>query len=217
MEHIKSLQSKAVDTPMGSITIEGPLPSMDLDMYSFHEHLTAFRTAPKQFTALKKIAEMPEGRIIIARTADTIIGYVTLLYPDPMERWSVNKMKDLMVLGAVEVARAFRGAQVASELINVLMMDAYVENYIIISTEYYWHWDLEGTGLNIWHYRKVLERMMAKGGLYPAATDDPEITSHPANCLMVRIGQNVPEESVRQFDGIRFLRNHQGRNIREGF
>ena len=61
-----------------------------------------------------------------------------------------------------------------------------MEDYIIISTEYYWHWDLKGTGLDVWQYRKIMEKMMAAGGLEPAATDDPEICSHPANCLMVR-------------------------------
>jgi acetoin utilization protein AcuA len=36
------------------------------------------------------------------------------------------------------------------------------------------------------------------------ATDDPEICSHPANCLMVRIGHDVPISSEEQFDRIRF-------------
>ncbi|HLQ72448.1 MAG TPA: N-acetyltransferase, partial [Bacillota bacterium] len=59
--------------------------------------------------------------------------------------------------------------------------------------------------------------MMAKGGLYPAATDDPEIISHPANCLMVRIGKNVPEASIQQFDRLRFFRKYNGKNMREGY
>ncbi len=29
-----------------------------------------------------------------------------------------------------------------------------MEDYIIITTEYYWHWDLKGTGLKVWEYRK---------------------------------------------------------------
>ena len=40
-----------------------------------------------------------------------------------------------------------------------------MEDYIIITTEYYWHWDLKGTGLNVWEYRKVMEKMMNAGGL----------------------------------------------------
>ena len=57
------------------------------------------------------------------------------------------------------------------------MMDEDMENYIIITTEYYWHWDLKGTGLNVWDYRKVMEKMMNAGGLIYFATDDPEICS----------------------------------------
>src|SRR5699024_9338992 len=191
--------------------------STGLNKYLFHEQLTTFRTAPKQFEALKKIAAFPEGRVIIARLQNTIIGYVTFLYPDPMERWSTKKLKDLLVLGAIEVVPGYRGVHVASELLHVSMMDTFMENYIIISNEYYWHWDLHGTGLDIWSYRKVMEKMMAQGGLYPAPTDDPEITSHPANCLMVRIGKKVPEETIQQFDRVRFLRRYKRRNMQEGF
>ncbi|MGQ0455079.1 hypothetical protein ACT4UM_27375, partial [Bacillus sp. SS-TM] len=27
-----------------------------------------------------------------------------------------------------------------------------------LTTEYYWHWDLKQTGLNVWEYRKVMVR-----------------------------------------------------------
>ena len=90
-----------------------------------------------------------------------------------------------------------------------------MENYIVFSTEYYWHWDLEGSGLNVWEYRKVMEKVMAAGGLKPLPTDDPEIMSHPANSLVVRIGKNVPKESREKFDELRFLdRNRRNRKMR---
>ena len=114
-------------------------------------------------------------------------------------------MDDLIELGAIEVISAFRGASVGKNLLRVAMMDEAMENYIIITTEYYWHWDLKGTGLNVWDYRKVMEKMMSAGGLIYYATDDPEICSHPANCLMARIGKNVPTESIEQFDQLRFI------------
>ncbi|WP_067727511.1 GNAT family N-acetyltransferase [Oceanobacillus damuensis] len=216
MEHIKSYNRLTYETEFGPIVIEGPLDSEELKKYHFHEQLTAFRPADKQFEALLSIARFPEGRILIARIEDTIVGYVTYLHPDPLERWSEFNMEDLIELGAVEMSPAYRGARIASNLLKVSMMDDFMENYIVISTEYYWHWDLEGTKLSIWDYRKVMERMMAAGGLLPAPTDDPEIISHPANCLMVRIGKNVPEESIKQFDKLRFLARHNYRNMREG-
>lgn len=216
MDHVKTYHSMTRDVPNGSVIIEGPLSSTDLKKYHFHEQLTAFRPGPKQFEAVLSIADFPEGRIIIARTEDTIIGYVTYLHPDPLERWSEFNMEDLIELGAIEIIPGYRGAKIASSLLQLSMMDEYMENYIVISTEYYWHWDLNGTKLSIWNYRKVMEKMMAAGSLLPAPTDDPEIISHPANCLMVRIGENVPEESIKQFDKLRFLQRHHNRNMREG-
>ena len=36
------------------------------------------------------------------------------------------------------------------------------------------------------------------------ATDDPEITSHPANCLMARVGSRVQADTLERFDRLRF-------------
>ncbi len=114
-------------------------------------------------------------------------------------------MDNLIELGAIEVIPKFRGHAVGKNLLTVSMMDDAMEDYIIITTEYYWHWDLKGTGLNVWEYRKVLEKMMNSGGLIWYATDDPEISSHPANCLMVRIGKRINQESLEKFDQVRFM------------
>lgn len=214
MEHIKTHHSLSRNTEQGTIIIEGPLSSDKLKDYHFHADLIAFRPAEQQFTAVLEIADLPEGRMIIARMEDTIIGYVTYLYPDPLERWSEIKIDNLIVLGAIEVIPDFRGEGIASSLLQLSMFDDFMENYIIISTEYYWHWDLKGTNLSMWDYRKVMEKMMAAGGLTPTRTDDPEITSHPANCLVVRIGENVDEDSIEKFDKLRFLRRHQNQQVR---
>ncbi|WP_181349896.1 GNAT family N-acetyltransferase [Thalassobacillus sp. CUG 92003] len=204
MEHVKSYHSVEIDSEHGTLIVEGPISSEQLSHYEFHRDLNAFRPPAKQFEAVKSIADFKEGRIIIARLDNLIAGYVTYLHPDPLERWSKLNMEDLIELGAIEVIPEYRGTGVGSQLLKVSMKDAYMENYIIISTEYYWHWDLKGTGLNIWNYRKVMERMMGAGGLTPYPTDDPEIISHPANCLMAKIGEHVPQSSVEQFDELRF-------------
>lgn len=209
VEHNKTYHSVVLETSKGPITIEGPLPTEELRKYHFHKDLIAFRPAAEQFEALLKIADFLEGRIIVSRTNECIIGYVTYLYPDPIERWSKLNMKDLLMLGAIEVIPDFRSMKVASNLLKVSMMDSFMENYIIISTEYYWHWDLKGMRLSVWEYRKVMEKMMATGGLHPAPTDDPEILSHPANCLVVKIGKNVPKTSIKQFDQLRFFDKYQ--------
>lgn len=205
MEHIKRYHAKELKTPHGNVIIEGPVPPEQLKQLEFHKDLVAFRPPKQQHEALIGIAELPEGRIIIARTENEIVGYATFLYPDPLERWSEGGMENLIELGAIEVIRGYRGARIGKELLIVSMMDDQMEDYIIITTEYYWHWDLKNTGLNVWEYRKMLEKMMSAGELVWYATDDPEICSHPANCLMVRMGERISNESMEQFDRLRFM------------
>ena len=205
MEHNKTYYSKELQTSSGTLIIEGPLTGEEMASYLFHEDLVAFRPPASQHKALIEIADLPEGRIFIAREEQTIVGYVTYLYPDPLERWSEIKMDDLIELGAIEVIPKYRGAAVGKSLVRLSTEDDSVEDFIIITTEYYWHWDLRGTGLNVWDYRKIMEKMMSAGGLVYYATDDPEISSHPANCLMARIGKRVPRESIEKFDQLRFM------------
>ncbi|MDQ0351276.1 acetoin utilization protein AcuA [Alkalibacillus filiformis] len=208
MKHPKKYHQKTIKKDGKSVIVEGPLTSSQLDDYYFDEGLTAFRPPKKQYEAVKSIADFEEGRVIVARDENKIIGYATFLHPDPLERWSEIKMEDLIELGAIEVSNDYRGMSVGSSILKVAMKDPQMENYIIITTEYYWHWDMKSTGLNVWQYRKIMEKMMGKGGLKPMSTDDPEIISHPANCLLVRIGKNVPKSSVETFDSLRFM----GRN-----
>ncbi|CAM3151022.1 GNAT family N-acetyltransferase [Filibacter tadaridae] len=205
LEHVKTYNAMEIKHTKGNVIVEGPISSEQLESLDFHEDLVAFRPPAQQHKALVKIARLPEGRIIIVRELNMIVGYVTYLYPDPLERWSEGNMEDLIELGAIEVIPKFRGGGVGKSLLRVSMMDDAMEDYIILTTEYYWHWDLKGTKLNVWEYRKVMEKMMNAGGLEYYATDDPEISSHPANCLMARIGKRIDQDSIQQFDSLRFM------------
>ncbi len=203
--HDKLYQSLKIESDHSSFLIEGPVSSKKLSRLTMHEALTAFRPANEQLEALKEIADLPEGRILIATVNQQIIGYVTYLHPDPIERWSQYPKDNLLELGAIEIAPAYRGNKLGSRLIETSMKDENMENYIIISTEYYWHWDLNYSELSVWDYRKIMEKMMKAGDLYPAPTNEPEIMAHPANCLMVRIGKNVSQEDQALFKKLRFL------------
>lgn len=204
MNHIKTYYKKTIPFQDRELILEGPVSSSKIEELDFHDGLVAFRRPEQQKKALIGIAQLPEGRINIARDGETIIGYVTFLYPDPLERWAEGHMDDLLELGAIEVAAHYRGAKIGKSLLQLSMLDDAMEDYIIITTEYYWHWDLKGTGLSIWDYRRMMEKMMNAGGLVWTATDDPEICSHPANCLMVRIGSRVKQSSIEQFERLRF-------------
>lgn len=205
MEHKKTYNAMELKTKHGQLIIEGPISSTDIARFDFHKDLVAFRQPAQQHRAIIDIAKLPEGRILIVRDNMTIVGYVTFLFPDPLERWSKGQMDNLIELGAIEVIPKFRGTGVGKSLLRVSMMDDAMEDYITITTEYYWHWDLKGTGLNVWEYRKIMEKMMNAGGLEYFATDDPEISSHPANCLMAKIGKRIDIESIQRFDQLRFM------------
>ncbi|WP_433946247.1 GNAT family N-acetyltransferase [Paenibacillus sp. SN-8-1] len=204
MEHPKMYHAHILSRPSKEIKVEGPVSPNALRLLHMHPELDAFRKPEEQHAALVEIAALPEGRIIIAREEDLIVGYVTFHYPDEMERWSQGGMPDLIELGAIEVANEYRSLGLGSAMIRTAFEDPQMENYIIFTTEYYWHWDLKTSGLDVWAYRKMMERLMQTVDMVWYATDDPEICSHPANCLMVRIGKNVPLESKEQFDQIRF-------------
>ncbi|MBD8027100.1 GNAT family N-acetyltransferase [Ureibacillus sp. Re31] len=204
MEHIKNFYSVEMETKHGIVKVEGPVPSEQLQLYDFHEDLVSFRPPLQQKKALVGIANLEEGRIIIMRNGNTVVGYVTYLYPDPMESWSEDRIENMIELGAIEVIPSYRGFGAGKKLLQVSFMGDEMEDYLVITTEYYWHWDLKGTGLNIWDYRKMMERMMNVVGFEYYATDDPEICSHPANCLMARVGKRVNNDTMERFDQLRF-------------
>jgi acetoin utilization protein AcuA len=204
MKHVKRYHSMEKTVNGKKLIIEGPISAEQLATMRFDEGLKAFRIPEQQHQALVEIAALPEGRIIVAREDDLVLGYVTFLYPDPLERWSQAKLPDLLELGAIEVSHVVRAGGVGKALLQVSFSDDAMEDYIVITTEYYWHWDLKGTGLDVWEYRRVMEKVMGSVGMIWMATDDPEICSHPANCLMARIGNRVPPESVVAFDAMRF-------------
>jgi len=204
VEHRKIMQVERLPYEGREIIIEGPIPSDVLSELRLHTDLDAFRRPNDQHKALIEIAELEEGRIIAARDGKMIVGYVTFHYPDELERWSEGGMEDLIELGAIEVADEYRSLGLGKKLIHNAFADEQLENAIVYTTEYYWHWDLEGTKMNVWDYRSMMEKLMQSVDMVWYATDDPEICAHPANCLMVRIGKEVPLSSVEQFDRVRF-------------
>ncbi|WP_276316062.1 GNAT family N-acetyltransferase [Paenibacillus lignilyticus] len=204
MEHRKRMQAQRLPYQDREIVVEGPLPADALKRLKLHPQLDAFRRPEEQMKALIEIAELPEGRIIAARDGEIIIGYVTFHYPDELERWSEGGMIDLIELGAVEVSDDYRSLGLGKRMIRLAFSQEQLENVIVYTTEYYWHWDLEGTKLSVWEYRAMMEKLMKSVEMEWVATDDPEICAHPANCLMVRVGKEVPISSIEQFDRVRF-------------
>lgn len=183
--------------------VEGPVSSNFLKQCTFHQDLNSFRISEQQHQAIIKATKLQESRIIIARIDKMIVGYIAFTYPDELEHWSKGKMEDLLELGAIEVAIPYRGMGLAKEMLQIALKDITMEKFIVITTLHYWHWDLKNTNLNIWQYQDMMKKVLGYFGFKKYDTIDPEVQSDPANLLMARIGEKVPESSISTFNRLR--------------
>lgn len=195
-----------LNTARGVITIK-IASAKEIEQLKMDEGLGFFwHNRPElQHAALVKIARQPQGRVAIAHTADrVIVGYVTVTYPDPDERWGRDRIPGLFELGGIEVGRSWRGFGIARALMAELFSNGEYDKSIVLATGYRWCWDYESSGMTIREYRDVLHRMMQKFGFQFFDTDEPNIAWYPENALVARIGKRAPADLVNKFKGLLF-------------
>jgi acetoin utilization protein AcuA len=144
------------------------------------------------------------GRVSLAIAGEnTIAAYLTCWYPEKYERWS--KLGDLMFeLGAIEVSRNYRKLGLAGALIKALMSEPFIERKITYMNGFMWHWDVDGTGLTLLDYRRMLIDLLKEHGFKDYYTNEPNIALRPENVFMARIGAEVSEENQKLFSRLRF-------------
>ena len=196
--------NRMIQIPDGELTIRNATTAAELEEMDIDLMLKAFRPAKRQKQALVGISSLPDGKVVTAELRGEIVGYVTFHPPDEFERWASGP-DVILELGAIEVSPKVRKYGVARKMLEVAFEDEAMENYLVLSTEYYWHWDMEGTGMQIWEYHEVMRRLMEHIGMKVIDTDEEEITSHPANMLMVRYGRNLSPSRIQEFESILFL------------
>lgn len=192
---------RMLTTDRGLIVVEGPVSAKRIGQFTMCEGLCKFRRPTEQHLALMDIANLPEGQIYIAHHQNVIVGYITFHYPE-FERWAQSGMPCLLELGAIEVSRKWRGCGIAAGLVKIPFDTDLMEDKIIVSMECYWFWDLQGSELTPYEYRRLMENLLAKSSFETTLTDDPDICSHPANLLSVRTGSRVPSEDCIKFQSI---------------
>lgn len=202
--------TQTIKTPEGDLLIQGPVSANFIRTLSMDSGLRAFRPPVRQKEALIGICELENGRVIIAHRDGELLGYVTFHHPDTFERWA-HGPKQILELGAIEVSPGIRRYGVAFKLLEVSFTDPGMEKFLVLATEYYWHWDLEGSGLHVWEYREVMRKVMAHVGMVVKDTDEEEIASHPANMLMVRYGKNVSRDAIMDFEALLFRKPDSNR------
>ncbi|AGL01622.1 GNAT family N-acetyltransferase [Desulfoscipio gibsoniae] len=197
--------SKTIETKLGLLVFEGPVKGELLANYNMHAELSNFRPPDLQKAALCKITDFPEGMVFIVRNCQTVIGYVTFHYPDGYSRW--RRHPAVLELGGIEVANSFRHNHVASRLLEIALSSGLMEKNIVITTEYFRHWDTNGNRMNVWEYRKMLDRLFGKFGFVVKPTDDPDIREHSVNALMARAGSELNKDDLILFERLQFKKS----------
>ncbi|TYO97835.1 acetoin utilization protein AcuA [Desulfallas thermosapovorans DSM 6562] len=188
--------------PSAQLVYEGPVQPEYISQLEMSPDLHVFREPHKQHQALVDIAASSDGIVYIARHQNIIVGYVTFHNPDQYSRWC--KHDNILELGAIEVSPAWRKHKVGKNLMKLAFTNPIMDEKIVITIEFCWHWDLENTGLDIWQYQKMLSNLFGSVGLVRVPTDDPEILEHIANVMMARVGPRVSEEDVKKFEEMKF-------------
>lgn len=196
---------KKITTPKGRVVICGPVLPEELEGLVLDDGLRAFRPPERQHKALVEIAKMDGGQIFAAVFERTIVAYLSFHPPDKFERWGQANIPELIELGGMETSPDWRGLKISSTLLKAAFAEGRFAENIVIATEYCWHWDLKGTGLPVYKYRQMMEKLLGQVGLYPLGTDDPEVCSHPANMFSVRVGSKVSSDAFIAFEAIRYL------------
>ena len=198
----REVADSQIASDRGTITIHGPVGADYLEALDIDQNLNNFRKANKQKQSLIEIAKSDDGFIHIAVHNNTLVGYVTFHRPDAYTRWYKHPL--MLELGAIEVSPPWRKYKLGRTLLAHAFSNPIMEDRIVITLEYCWHWDLENSKLNLWQYQKMLTGLFGTVGLEKVQTDDPEILENPANVLMARVGDNVSPEDFDTFERMRF-------------
>lgn len=196
-----SEQANLLTTSASDIDILGPLTRDQVEKLAMNNKLNNFRTPSRQKEALGIVADSQEGLVYVAaHNNNEIVGYVLFHYPSPYSRWSKNPR--IMELGAIEVSTDFKKMGIGTSLLKKAFTNPRLEDYIIITIEFYWHWDLRASGLDVWRYQKMLSKLFGRADFKKRRTNDPDILEHPANMLMVRFGSKVSDTYIKAFEDL---------------
>jgi len=196
-----------VETPKGTITIYprcGPGSFSGLKLDAGIGNFSHYSSIIQKLEVFEKVASAKDGRVALAvKERDTVVGYLVCWYPEAAERWS--KLGDLMYeMGAVEVSRNFRHVNVAHKMISLILADDFFEDKIAYMNGFSWHWDLDGSGLTMAEYRKMMMNLLMGHGFQEYLTNEPNIALREENIFMARIGSRVSAEQQQRFRNLRF-------------
>ncbi len=158
----------------------------------------------QKLDVFESIVQGPEGKLCLALLNDkVVIGYLAGWRPSENDRW--RALEDLMFeMGAIEVSRNYRGQGIGDLLFEAMMADEFFEEKIAYMNGFSWHWDLEGTGLTMPEYRRMMVNFVKRKGFKELYTNEPNVAMRDENFFAARIGSKVSEEDIKKFKNLRF-------------
>ena len=164
--------------------------------------LVAFTRRPqREHAILQHVAASGHGSVAVAHTkAGVIVAHIVLT---PAEDWWRN-VPGLYEL-SIETSRDWRRRGIARALLDFCMRSPWVEHVIVLAMGLDWHWDLQGTGLDIDGYRGMLRSLFEPVGFHQVHTSEPNVALHASNLLLVRVGARVPPARQAALDEALFV------------
>ncbi len=194
-------------TASGQIIIHPKCPPgffKDLQLDSGLGNFPHYSSIIQKLEIFDRVASGKDGRVALALVdKKVIVGYMVCWYPDSTERWS--KLGELMYeFGAIEVSRNYRKLRIAAEMVWSVLRDDFFEEKISYMNGFSWHWDVDGSGLTLVQYRKMMLNFMKPFGFEEYYTNEPNIALREENLFMARMGSRVSEEDQLRFRNLRF-------------
>lgn len=189
-------RSKPLETRKGMVLLRDFCPPSMVERLAADQGLRTFARLPeREHQLLLSIAKRPDCALTLAHTPEgLIVGEVTLA---PGDEWWEGLENVYEV--AIEVSSNWRGMGIGRHLLGfALELDA-LEDIILFAIGLSWHWDTEGTGLNVFRYREMIARLFASQGFVEYPTTEPNVSMEAANIFLARIGKRVDQRMVSRF------------------
>ena len=190
------------------VTIRSFCSPEEIETYTFPDLFSKDNQSKSLYTKKESLIRdtvKPDANVVLALTSDnTIVGFGVLAYPDSGDRWQQLGAGAMMEVRVIEVARPWRSGHLASTILEFVLAHPRIENTIAYMVGYSWTWDLAGTGLTADEYRTVLIKLFSAFDFQALETNEPNICLRAENLFMCRLGENVPERTVEQFNWLRF-------------
>jgi acetoin utilization protein AcuA len=159
-----------------------------------------YRSMLRDKKYIHRLLNQYKGRMVISSTQNRkIVGYIAFSHPVPAEGWPEDLVPVLYELGSIEVSRNWRKVGLAKRMLQAVMDDDEMNDYIVVLSGYSWHWDLEGTGLTKISYRKMLMKLFGSIGFRHYYTNEPNVLMDAANMLMAKVGSRVSKGDHDRF------------------